>query len=215
MGTRPLGNDDEEIRCVAMTSAQGVADRGRPVDIETERFRLRSLKPVDASERWLSWVADPEVVHPTNAPVRHMTRQELASYIAGHDNYRRYLIGVFDKASGVHLGFYFIDVDRNHDTATFNVIIGEKSFWGKGVINETRAALIDYFFDKLGIAKICGGPLSRNFAMIFNYKAQGWVYEGTLRGHFKSVVDGSPLDQLRFRLLPHEWHALRDQARGR
>jgi hypothetical protein len=121
-----------------MTSARGVVDRGQPVDIETERFRLRSLKPVDASERWLAWVADPEVVHPTNAPVRHMTRQELASYIAGHDNYRRYLIGVFDKASGVHIGFYFIDVDRNHDTATFNVIIGEKSFWGRGVINEPR-----------------------------------------------------------------------------
>ena len=84
-----------------------------------------------------------------------------------------------------------------------------------GVINETRTALIDYFFDKLGVAKICGGPLSRNFAMIFNYKAQGWIHEGTLRGHFKSVVDGSPLDQLRFRLLPHEWRAMRDKARGR
>jgi hypothetical protein len=38
--------------------------------------------------------------------------------------------------------------------------------------------------------------------------------EDTLRGHFKSVVDGSPLDQLRFRLLPDEWRAVRDKAGG-
>jgi len=195
-------------------SAGGVLDPGRPIDLETARFRLRSLKPVDASERWLGWVKDPEVVHPANAPVRHMTRQELAQYIGSHDNYTRYLIGVFDKASGLHVGFFFIDVDRTHDTATFNVMIGEKSFWGKGVVNEARAALIDYFFDKLGMAKICGGPLSRNFPMVFNYKAQGWIYEGTLRGHFKSVVDGSRLDQLRFRFLPYEWRAVRDKVRG-
>jgi len=198
-----------------MIAAQRVVDHGRPVEIETKRFRLRSLKPTDASERWLSWGRDPEVMHPTNAPVRQLTRQELAKYIAGHDNYRRYLIGVFDKASGIHIGFYYIDVDRTHDTATFNVIIGEKSFWGKGVIDETRAALIDYFFDKLGMAKVCGGPLSRNFPMIFNYKAQGWIYEGTLRGHVKSVIDGSRLDQVRFRFLPHEWHAVRDKVRGK
>jgi ribosomal-protein-alanine N-acetyltransferase len=203
------------LRSAAMISAKGVLDPGRPIDLETERFRLRSLKPVDASERWLSWAKDPEVVHPANAPVRHMTRQELAKHIAGHDNYTRYLIGVFDKASGLHIGFFFIDVDRAHDTATFNVMIGEKSFWGKRVVNEARAALIDYFFDKLGMAKICGGPLARNFPMIFNYKAQGWIYEGTLRGHFKSVVDGSRLDQLRFRFLPHEWRAVRDKARGK
>ena len=197
-----------------MISARGVLDPGRPIDLETARFRLRSLKPVDASERWLGWVKDPEVVHPANAPVRHMTRQELAQYIGSHDNYTRYLIGVFDKASGLHVGFFFVDVDRTHDTATFNVMIGEKSFWGKGVVNETRAALIDYFFDKLGMAKICGGPLSRNFPMVFNYKAQGWIYEGTLRGHFRSVVDGSRLDQLRFRFLPQEWRAVRDKVRG-
>ena len=135
--------------------------------------------------------------------------KQLARYIAGFDNIRNYLIGIFDKTSRIQLGFFFIDVDAAHDTATFNVIIGEKSWWGKGVVNEARAALLDHFFDRLHMGKICGGPLSRNFPAIFNYKAQGWIYEGTLRGQFKSVVDGSRLDQLRFRLLADEWHAIR------
>lgn len=186
---------------------------GRPVIIETERFRLRSLKPVDASERWLGWVKDPEVVHPTNAPARQLSRQQLEAYIAGFDNARNYLIGIFDKTSGIQLGFFHIIVELAHDTATFNVIIGEKAWWGRGVVNEARAALLDHFFDRLGMAKVCGGPLSRNFPAIFNYKAQGWIYEGTLRGQFKSVVDGSRLDQLRFRLLADEWRTIRNRER--
>ena len=52
-------------------------------------------------------------------------------------------------------------------------------------------------------------PLSRNFPAIFNYKAQGWVHEGTLVSHYRSVLDGSRLDQFRFRLLPEEWRRLR------
>ena len=194
-------------------SDDGVLARGRPVLIETERFNLRSLKPIDASERWLGWLKDPEVVHPTNAPVRHLSREQLARYIAGFDNNHNYLIGIFDKISRIQIGFFYIDVDTAHDTATFNVIIGEKSWWGKSVVNEVRAALLDYFFDRLGMAKICGGPLSRNFPAIFNYKAQGWIYEGTLQGQFKSVVDGSRLDQLRFRLFADEWRTIRQKGK--
>jgi [ribosomal protein S5]-alanine N-acetyltransferase len=200
-----------------MSSTKGTftVETGRPIDLTTDRFRLRSLKPVDASERWLGWSKDPEVMHPGNAPVRHLTRAQLAQYIGSHDNYTRYLIGVFDKASGIQIGFYFIDVDRLNDTATFNVIIGEKDWWGKSVVNETRAVLLDHFFEQLGIAKACGGPLSRNFPAIFNYKAQGWFYEGTLRGQFRSVADGSRLDQLRFRLFPDEWRALRGKGQSK
>ena len=189
--------------------------KGRPFELETARFRLRTLRPADASQRWQEWLADPEVVHPINAEVRRVTLQELATYIAQHDNYARFLVGIFEKTSGLHIGFFFIEVDRTNQNATFNVLIGDKSWWGKGAVNEARAALLDYFFDRMGMAKICGSPLSRNFPAIFNYKAQGWVHEGTLRFHYRSVLDGSRLDQLRFRLMPDEWRRVRDKGRGK
>lgn len=189
--------------------------KGRPLELETTRFRLRSLRPADASQRWLAWLADPDVVHPINAEVQHLTIQDLTKYIAEHDNFARFLVGIFEKTNGLHIGFFFIEVDRKNQVATFNVLIGEKSWWGKGVVNEARAALLDYFFDRMGMAKICGAPLSRNFPAIFNYKAQGWVHEGTLRYHYRSALDGSRLDQLRFRLMPEEWRRIRQQGRDR
>jgi RimJ/RimL family protein N-acetyltransferase len=182
---------------------------GKPVQLQTERFELRSLKPADASDRWIGWARDPQVMGPLNSPTRQLTRQELASYIAQADNHTRFLVGIFDKASRAQIGFFMIEVDPFHRLATFNVTIGEKDWWGKGAVNEARAALLDHFFGQRGIEKACGHPLARNFAAVFNYKAQGWRHEGTLRAHRASVADKSRLDQCSFGLSRAEWRAAR------
>ena len=180
--------------------------KGRPLLLETKRFALRSLKPSDASLRWLNWLKDPEVMNPLNARIQKVTSGELMTLVASADNSERYMIGIFDLASKVSIGYYKIVCDEHHRRAFFNVVIGEKSWWGKGVINETRAALLDEFFNNRGIEKAAGAPLARNFPAVFNYKAQGWRHEGTLRGHCLSVADGSRLDQYLFGLTKDEWH---------
>ena len=183
--------------------------KGRPVFLETKRFALRSLKPSDASERWINWLKDPEVMGPLNAPIRKWTAQELMAHIASTDNNERYLIGIFDLTSKIQIGFFMIDVDLFHRRATFNVVIGEKAWWGKGVVNEARAALLDEFFDNRGIDKASGMPFARNFPAVFNYKAQGWRHEGTLRSQALPVAGGSRLDQFQFGLTKDEWRDLR------
>jgi Acetyltransferase (GNAT) domain len=107
--------------------------KGRPVLLETKRFALRSLKPSDASERWMNWLKDPEVMGPLNAPIRKWTAHELMAHIASANNNERYLIGIFDLTSKVQIGFYMVDIDPFHRRANFNVVIGAKSWWGKGV----------------------------------------------------------------------------------
>jgi RimJ/RimL family protein N-acetyltransferase len=182
---------------------------GRPVQLQTKRFALRSLKPTDASERWINWLKDPEVMDPLNVPVRVYATDQLRSYIAGADNSHRYLVGIFDLASRVQIGFFMIEVDVFHRRAAFNVVIGEKSWWGKSVINETRTALLDEFFDNRGIEKVVGMPLARNFPAVFNYKEQGWHLEGTLRGHCISTSGGPRLDQYQFGLTKDDWHDIK------
>lgn len=186
--------------------------KGRPVILKTRRFALRSLKPADASQRWIGWLKDPDVMGPLNAPLRAWTAQELMAHIAHADNNERYLIGIFDLASDVQIGLFMVDVDPFHRRANFNIVIGEKSWWGKGVVNETRGALLDEFFDNRGIEKATGMPFARNFPAVFNYKAQGWRHEGTLRGHCLSTAGGSRLDQYQFGLTKNEWRALREKA---
>ncbi len=65
-----------------------------------------------------------------NTPVRTGAIDQLKSYIASGDNHKRYLIGIFDLASRVQIGFFRIEVDPFHRRAVFNVVIGEKLWWG-------------------------------------------------------------------------------------
>ena len=187
--------------------------RSKPIELRTRRFELRTLKPADACESWVAWAKDPEVMGPLNQPVRVMSVPELASYIGGFDNVNRCLIGLFDRVGEALIGFFMIELDHGHRLATFNVVIGDKSWWGKGAVNEARAALLDHFFEHRGIEKACGAPLARNFPAIFNYKAQGWRHEGTLRAHRVSLIDGKRADQVQFGLLRSEWRAAR--AKGK
>jgi RimJ/RimL family protein N-acetyltransferase len=186
------------------------AGKGRPVLLKTTRFALRSLKPTDASERWVRWLKDPEVMGPLNAPIQEADPQQLRAHIASADNNERYLIGIFDLETQVQIGFFMVEADLLHGRATFNVVIGEKTWWGKGAVNEPRAALLDEFFQHRNVDKAIGLPLARNFPAIFNYKAQGWRHEGTLRGHCRSVSDGKRLDQLQFGISKDEWQRCRD-----
>lgn len=183
----------------------------RLLKLETERWLLRTLVPADASERWCGWVADPEVMGPVNTAPRTMTRAELAAYIARFDQETRLLIGIFERASGLHIGFYQVDLNPRHRTASLNVIIGDKSFWGRKVVLETRAALLDHLF-RNGTEKALGAPLARNFPAVFNYKAQGWRLEGILKGQCRPMYGGPRLDQYQYGLLKDDWIAMRRKA---
>jgi [ribosomal protein S5]-alanine N-acetyltransferase len=181
--------------------------QGPPINLTTERFLVRTLTPADASERWGAWSADPEVMGPLNVPVRPMSKDELMRYVARFDNNVGYLIGIFAKTLSLHIGFFVVEVNKLHASANFNLVIGDKQYWGKGVVNEVRAALLDEFFERRGIEKAYGTPLARNFPAIFNYKAQGWRLEGVLRGQCKAIAGGARLDQYQFGMLREEWRA--------
>lgn len=187
--------------------------QGRPVALQTERFLVRSLTTADVSDRWSGWSADADVMGPLNVPTRRMSKEDLARYIARFDNDNGYMIGVFAKTMSLHIGFFMIETNKMHATAAFNLVIGDKQYWGKGVVNEVRAALLDDFFENRGAEKAFGTPLARNFPAVFNYKAQGWRLEGVLKGQCKSISDGSRLDQYHFGMLRDEWRARKGKQR--
>jgi len=179
--------------------------------LDTVRFYLRSLVPADAHARWIGWLADPEVMHPVNTPTRELSLSALQAHIAKQNPRKRLLVGIFDRTNDLHIGYYRIDLDEQHRLAVFNLIVGDKDYWGRRVVNETRAALLDYLFRKRDIAKAVGMPPARNFPSVFNYREQGWRLEGTLKEHRQSLVGGGRIDQLVFGMTKEDWITLRRQ----
>lgn len=185
-----------------------------PVNIVTERFELRSLKAADISPRWIAWLDDPEILAPLNAQPCNHGVETLASQLAGYDNWNHYQIGIFVAETGLHIGLHEMNLNRKSGVMQVNVLIGDKAWWGKGVVAETRNVLLDYFFFEQGIKSAYGTPLARNYRMIFNYKNQGWKLDRVLEGSIESCKTGDKLDQYRFVMSAEDWAAIRGRARA-
>ncbi|WP_298970137.1 GNAT family protein [uncultured Roseobacter sp.] len=177
---------------------------GDLVEIETVRFLVRSIEREDVTESLLSWMADPEVMTGLNLPERRMSQAQALRWAMGFDNARQFFLLVCDRATGTPIGFFTVTID-SHKTAETAVVIGDRNYWGKNVVMETRAALLDFLFDTLGIYKVIGRPHGRNLSSIYNYNAMGFTCEAILRAQMLSVVDNDRLDQLVYGILAPEW----------
>lgn len=185
---------------------------GEPLTLETERFIVRSTTIYDVTDAMVAWMADPEVMITLNSPGREMTVAQLKRQVKRYDNKRGFHLTVFDRASHEAIGFYTVNCKPWHRTAETAVVIGNRDYWGRNVVIETRSAILDFLFDTMELHKVTGLPFARNFPSVFNYKALGFRCEGVFREHLRSV-EGGRLDQCLFGLLRDEWHAHRETLR--
>ena len=188
-------------------SKRRVAFSGQLVKLETERFRLRSLRPSDASARYLGWIADDAVMNPLNMPGRELTERLLRAHISEFDNRARYLIGMFDKETGTHFGVFLVDVMLQQRLARLQYFIGDTNFRGIGALRETMVGLVDHLFSRRGIEKIAAQVSTDNAPSIAALKAVGFRMEGEMKGEIRAFDDGRRIDQLFFGILHDEWQA--------
>ncbi len=178
---------------------------GASIDIATDRFRIRSLAPGDASPKFLTWIADPDVMGPLNMPPRQMTSAEIVAFIGTFDRRRRHLLGLFDKTSAAHFGIVIVEISEQHRLAKIAYLIGDKIYRGQGAMRECLTTLIGHLFDRLGIEKITAHVETVNNPSIQVLEALGLRREGTMRGEIRSFRDGARLDQYFYGLLKSDW----------
>jgi len=180
---------------------------GLPIDLETERFVLKSLVPKDATPTYVSWWNDPEVQKGLGFAARNWTQAQAREHIAKFKNTMNEHIGIFPKGEDLPIGFFTVFVESDGRVTT-NTVIGNKDYWGKGVVLEIRETMLDFLFFTAKRFKVCGSVDARNTSMIYNYKKQGFTCEGILRQH-TVAPDGTRHDQLQFGLLSEDWEAIR------
>ncbi len=193
-----------------MTSPQ--APRSAELSIATDKYVLRPLVESDASDRWASWMSDPEVLSMLNAPARRMTKADIVKYIGAFDQNAHQLLGLFDRPSGRHIGFFTIDVDGARGHGLVNLLIGEAEFRNHGVLSNVRRQFAEYFFETLGLKTMRATALSHNRIILDTLVKGGWVIEKTLPGHVRAHADGAPLDLCLLSLSRETWRARNGKA---
>ena len=184
---------------------------GTPLVLHTERFILRSMTRLQACLATYPWTFDAEVMHPLGYPAGTWSRYSWYKRLKRYNNRQKFFLAIYPKGSREMIGYESFDV-TSWGVASLAVAIGNRDWWGRGVVQETRHAVIDFLFDEVGCHRVWGMPTARNFSSIFNYQALGFTHEGVLRQqNFDHATQGL-VDSVIFGLLRDEWLARRKAA---
>jgi ribosomal-protein-alanine N-acetyltransferase len=129
----------------------------------------------------------------------------------GDDDSRREFI--IESKQGKQIGITgLVHINYKHGTAECYCVIGEKTYWGKGIGTEVHTLLIDWGFKNLGLHKIWADIRAENVAIIKVIEKLGFKVEGTLRE--EKYIKCKRIDVVRIGLLRDEFYARHPELKG-
>jgi len=178
------------------------------VEIETDRFTLRGVTRDWLGRHSFHWAENAEFLDGLSWPAGPYTRRKWTRRFSRSDNCKTFHFAIFPRGSDRLIGAHGVSFSEP-GSALLYVAIGDKDWWGKGVVQEVRSALLDFVFDQAGGHRAHGQVHARNAASIYNYQRLGFHHEGTLRQQRILPSLGEPVDMLVFGLLKEDWLARR------
>ena len=180
--------------------------------IETNRIRLRWVTEddVDALYRIFS---HPEVMRYWGTPP--LADRDAAKQLVNeiHDGFQRQMAlkwGVARRSDDEIIGtttLFNLNFDNRRCEIGYAL---DRAEWGKGYMQETLHALLDYAFNRLDLHRIEADVDPRNLNSIRTVEKLGFQREGYLRERWQ--VNGEIQDALFFGLLRPEWEKLQQTA---
>jgi RimJ/RimL family protein N-acetyltransferase len=179
--------------------------------LHSKSFLIRRLTRDDASPALEAWIDDDNSAAMLNTQRRSWTVAEQASYFAKQEaNPRKFILGIFPAEAKAPIGLFAVNLKPRQGVFTISLIIGDKSWRGRGVSHEASIGIFDYFFDKLGFYKAKANVRPDNKAMQWLLRIGGWRQEALLRKHLRLKASGERGDLYIFGILADEWRATRD-----
>lgn len=141
---------------------------------------LRALSVSDVEGNYRMWLNDKEIVQFNSHGRFPMTIENLLTYINSTSNSTNTLVlAIIDVNTKSHIGNISLQsinwIDRNAEIA---FLLGEKSFWGKGIMQEAGFLLLDHAFKVLNLHRVYCGTSEENKGMQKLAKKLGMVQEG-------------------------------------
>lgn len=188
------------------------AARFRPIELETDRFRLIPIRPLSQVLPTLHWTGDRDAFANLGWRTTGWTRRRWWRHLRHQTRRGRMCHGIWPKAGGPCIGLHIVNVS-GFGSASVAILIGDKDWWGKGVVAEVREVVLADCFDRLKMERIAAYANVRNLASVYNHRKLGFVHEGTLR--LAAIdSDGAREDVLVFGMLRAEWLARRRDGGG-
>lgn len=181
---------------------------GDDVWLESQNYFMRTLTAADATDQVLAWWADPAVMVPMGEIARAYTREEARTYIGKFDNVQSFLLGIFVKETGLHIGWRSIEYVKKTKSAVTHLAIGDESYRGRGVNFELQDAVYHFMFYTFRTEKMAATMYADNGRMRRRAERAGYRSRGLItKRHLGS--DGKMRDVLLFEMTERDWRARR------
>lgn len=175
----------------------------KAVKLNHPDFILRSLQEADLPWR-VKWLNDPDILQTLmiNEVIEPEKTKNWFHRIKQDQNRLDLFI---EDTQGCPVGIIGLrNIDFQSQNACIYIVIGNKEYWGKGLMYSTHLELMKYAYSKLKLHKIWCNVLQHNIASCITLKKIGFQIDGLLRDEF--LRDKQFYSVYRFSMLDEEFY---------
>ncbi len=171
------------------------------MELRTERLLMRKYSSEDIPS--LVRLLNAQEVAATTLRIPHpYTENDAQALLKGTESPAKF--GMFEIATGQHVGGIGLSVDEQHKRAELGYWVGVP-YWGRGYATEAAREMLRHGFEDLGLNRIFAGVFGGNHTSANVLRKIGMKHEGTLRQHY--LKWGEFLDDECYGILAVEWKA--------
>lgn len=169
----------------------------KTIFLKGEKIALRPLNEEDVFGNYSKWLNDKEIVQFNSHGRFPQTPELLIEFVKSSLRSKNALVlGIVDLSNNQHIGNISLQniswIDRSAEIA---FLLGEKNYWGTGVMKEAGDLLIDHGFSTLNLHRIHCGTSSENLGMQKLALKLGMEQEGVRKqalfkqGRFVDIIE--------------------------
>jgi RimJ/RimL family protein N-acetyltransferase len=175
-------------------------------ELETRRFLLRPVGTFEAMRDPAGWRRNPVILNSVYLADQPMRLRRWLNVGPIPDGVDRFLFAIVPKGSDEPIGYHFLRPSGYRSVGNM-VGLHDQAWWGKDVVVEVRAKLMNHFFRHGGVERFTGRVNSRNIASIYTYRKLGYTHAGTQHRETRDRATGEVLDLLWFEMFKDRWMA--------
>ena len=178
----------------------------KDVFLRGESISLRPLREEDIYGNYKVWLNDPEITEFNSHGRFPMTPEKLCAFVQriGASNNTDLVMAILENEQFAHIGNISLQnihwIDRSAEIA---FILGERAFWGKGVMYEAGKLMITHGFKMLNLHRIYCGTAQENTGMRRLADKLGFSEEGVRldaifkNGRYSNIVEYGLLSDIK------------------
>lgn len=180
-------------------------NRALACDLETERFALHAMGRIEMLRVTNSWRSDTELLAGLMSSSRPKSLRQWVGTELRPNNVTRFAFAIVPKGGTAPIGVHFVRF-QHYRAARNSVALHDRAWWGKGVVVEVRARLMNHFFANApNVDRFIGEVNSRNVASLFTYRRLGYDHVGTWHRHKHDPATREVGDLLMFEMFRAKW----------